>query len=293
MNILLSGANGLVGTACSAELRAAGHDVRPLNRGVDGEGLPWEVSTGRVNLQDFTPDALIHLAGENIAGGKWTEARMKKIRASRVDATRELCDFLSKLEKPPEVMLSASAIGIYGPRGDKWITEQTPNSTDFLGELCYEWEKATVELERVGCRVVHMRFGIILSPNGGALKKMLPAFKMALGGPMGDGRHWMSWIALEDVVRAISFLLDHAAAHGPVNVVAPNPVTNREFAETLARVLKRPAFIRTPASLLRMLFGDFVDAALLSSQRVKPQRLTELGFEWRRPDLEDALVSML
>jgi uncharacterized protein (TIGR01777 family) len=255
--------------------------------------LPWEVSTGRVNLQDFAPDALIHLAGENIAGGKWTEERMKKIRASRVDATRELCDFLSKLEKPPQVMLSASAIGIYGPRGDKWLTEQTPNSTDFLGELCYEWEKATVELERVGCRVVHMRFGIILSPNGGALKKMLPAFKMALGGPMGDGRHWMSWIALEDVVRAISFLLDHAAAHGPINIVTPNPVTNAEFAETLARVLKRPAFIRTPAGLLRMLFGDFVDAALLSSQRVKPQRLTELGFEWRRPDLEDALFSML
>jgi uncharacterized protein (TIGR01777 family) len=246
-----------------------------------------------VNLQDFAPNALIHLAGENIAGGKWTEERMKKIRASRVDATRELCDFLSKLEKPPEVMLSASAIGIYGPRGDKWITEQTPNSTDFLGELCYEWEKATVELERVGCRVVHMRFGIILSPNGGALKKMLPAFKMALGGPMGDGRHWMSWIALEDVVRAISFLLDHAAAYGPINIVTPNPVTNAEFAETLARVLKRPAFIRTPAGLLRMLLGDFVDAALLSSQRVKPQRLTELGFEWRRPELEDALFSML
>ena len=293
MNILMSGASGLVGTACSAELGAAGHDVRPLNRGTEGDGLPWEVSTGRVNLQDFAPDALIHLAGENIAGGKWTEERMKKIRASRVDATRELCDFLSKLEKPPQVMLSASAIGIYGPRGDKWLTEQTPNSTDFLGELCYEWEKATVELERVGCRVVHMRFGIILSPNGGALKKMLPAFKMALGGPMGDGRHWMSWIALEDVVRAISFLLDHAAAHGPINIVTPNPVTNAEFAETLARVLKRPAFIRTPAGLLRMLFGDFVDAALLSSQRVKPQRLTELGFEWRRPDLEDALFSML
>ncbi|HEY6229404.1 MAG TPA: TIGR01777 family oxidoreductase, partial [Verrucomicrobiae bacterium] len=225
MNILLSGASGLVGTTCSAELRAAGHDVRPLKRGGDGEGLPWDVSTGRVNLQGFAPDALIHLAGENIAGGKWTEERMKKIRASRVDATRELCDFLSKLEKPPQVMLSASAIGIYGPRGDKWVTEQTPNSTDFLGELCYEWEKATVELERVGCRVVHMRFGIILSPNGGALKKMLPAFKMALGGPMGDGAHWMSWIALEDVVRSIAFLLDHAAAHGPINIVTPNPVT--------------------------------------------------------------------
>jgi uncharacterized protein (TIGR01777 family) len=293
MNILISGASGMVGTVCSAELRAAGHDVRPLNRGSGGEGLPWDVSTGRVNLQDFQPDALIHLAGENIAGGKWTEARMKKIRASRVDATREFCDFFSKLEKPPEVMLSASAIGIYGPRGDKWITEQTPNSTDFLGELCYEWEKATVELERVGCRVVHMRFGIILSPNGGALKKMLPAFKMGLGGPTGDGRHWMSWVALEDVVRAIAFLLDHAAAHGPINIVTPNPITNAEFAQTLARVLKRPAFIRTPAGLLRMLLGDFVDAALLSSQRVKPQRLTELGFEWRRPDLEDALFSMI
>lgn len=293
MNILLSGASGLVGTACSAELRAAGHSVLPLNRSMEGEGLPWDVSTGRVNLRGIAPDALIHLAGENIAGGKWTEARMKKIRASRVDATRELCDFLATTEHPPQVMLCASAIGIYGPRGDKVITEQTPNSTDFLGELCYEWEKATVELERVGCRVVHMRFGIILSPNGGALKKMLPAFKMGLGGPMGDGTHWMSWISLEDVARAIAFLLDHAAAHGPINVVTPTPVTNAEFAETLARVLRRPAFIRTPASVLRMLFGEFVDSALLASQRVEPVRLTELGFEWARPDLEDALVSML
>src|SRR4051812_44261025 len=158
---------------------------------------------------------------------------MKKIRASRVDATRELCEFLSQTEHPPQVMLSASAIGLYGPRGDKWITEQTPNATDFLGEVCYEWEKATVELERVGCRVVHMRFGVILSPFSGALKKMLPAFKMALGGPLGEGTQWMSWISLEDVIRAILFLMDHAAAYGPVNIVTPNPVTSEEFAQTL------------------------------------------------------------
>jgi uncharacterized protein (TIGR01777 family) len=293
MNIAISGASGLVGSACAAELRALGHGVRALNREGEGEGLPWEVSTGRVNFQDFAPDALIHLAGENIAGGKWTEARMKKIRASRVDATRELCEFLARMEKPPEVMLSASAIGIYGPRGEKWIIETSPNSSDFLGELSYEWERATRPLEDVGCRVVHMRFGIILSPNGGALKKMLPAFKMGLGGPLGEGTQWMSWIALEDVVRAIVFLLDHAAARGPVNIVSPNAVVNTEFAQTLGSVLNRPAFIRMPGGILRMLYGEFVDAALLSSQRVEPQRLTELGFEWKHPDLHDALYSML
>lgn len=292
MNIMLSGASGFVGTACAGELRSAGHDVRPLNR-AEGPGLPWEVSTGRVNLQDFQPDALIHLAGENLAAGKWTEPQKQKIYSSRVDATRELCEFLSTTERPPQVMLSASAIGIYGPRGDKWLTEQTPNSTDFLGELSHEWEKATQPLERVGCRVVHMRFGIILSPQAGALKKMLPIFKLGLGGPLGDGTHWMSWIALEDVVRAMSFLLDHAAAHGPVNTVTPNPVMNAEFSETLARTLKRPCFLRVPDGMLRLLYGEFADAALLSSQRVKPQRLTELGFEWKRPDLEDALFSML
>jgi len=283
----------MVGSACSGELIASGHTVLPLNRGTSGEGLPWDVSTGRVNLQGLVPDALIHLAGENLASGKWNETRKKKIRDSRVDATRELCDFLSTTEHPPQVMLCASAIGIYGPHGSSWITEQTPNSTDFLGEVCYEWEKATQPLERIGCRVVHMRFGVMLSATGGALKKMLPAFKMGLGGPLGEGTQWMSWISLEDVVRAILYLLDHAAAFGPVNVVTPNPIQNADFAETLGRVLKRPAAIRTPPGILRMLYGEFVDAALLASQRVRPQRLHELGFEWKHPEIEDALVSML
>jgi uncharacterized protein len=283
----------MVGTACAEDLRSAGHDVRALNRGADGEGLPWEVSTGRVNLQGFEPDALIHLAGENIASGKWTEQKKKTIRSSRVEATFELCQYLSTIEKPPQVMLSASAIGVYGPRRDKVITEQTPNSTDFLGELCHEWEKATYPLERVGCRVVHMRFGIILSQHGGALAKMLPVFKLGLGGPLGDGRQWMSWIALEDVVGAMAFLLDHAAAYGPINVVTPTPIMNDEFTRTLGQVLRRPTFFRVPEGMLRMIYGEFADAALLSSQRVEPTRLKELGFEWKRPDLEDALVSMI
>jgi uncharacterized protein (TIGR01777 family) len=293
MKILISGASGFVGSACLAALRQAGNDVRTLNRGGSGEGLPWDVTTGRVNLQDFTPEILIHLAGENIAGGRWTEARMKRIRDSRVEATAELCEFLATCPTPPQVMLSASATGIYGPRGDKWIIETSPNSTDFLGQLSYDWEKATQPLERVGCRVVHMRFGMILHPSGGALKKMLPVFKLGLGGPLGDGTSWMSWIALEDVVRAIMFLMDHAAAYGPINVVTPNPITTAEFAQTLAEALGRPAILRAPAGLLRMIYGEFVDAALLASQRVEPQRLKELGFEWRRPEIGDALVSML
>jgi len=246
-----------------------------------------------VNLHGLAPDALIHLAGENIAGGKWNDARKKKIRDSRVEATHELCEFLATTEHPPQVMLCASAIGLYGLKGSNWITEQTPNATDFLGEICYEWEKATQPLEQVGCCVVHMRFGVILSPNGGSLKKMLPAFKMGLGGPLGEGTQWMSWITLEDVVRAILYLLDHAAAFGPVNFVTPNPVQNAEFAETLGRVLNRPAAVRTPAGMLRFLYGEVVDAAILSSQRVRPQRLHELGFEWKHPELEEALASML
>lgn len=293
MNILISGASGFIGAPCAAELFAEGHTIHRLVRDHEEEGLYWDVESGEVALGNVKPDALIHLAGENLAGGHWTEERKKKIRESRVDATRKLCEFLALSKKPPQVMLSASAIGLYGTRGSKWIIETSPNSSDFLGELSYEWEKATAPLEKAGTRVAHMRFGIVLGPEGGALRKMLPAFKLLMGGPIGDGTQWMSWISLIDAVRAIIFLLEHAAANGPVNVVTPNPVKNAEFAQTVGKVLRRPAIFHAPAGLLRMVFGEFVDAALLSSQRVEPQRLKELGFEWKYPELEGALRSML
>ncbi len=284
----------MVGTACAPELTRSGHLVQPLVREArPGGGLPWDVATGRVNLRDFSPDAVIHLAGENLASGRWTEARKARIHDSRVDATQKLCEFLAALPKPPRVLLSASAVGIYGDRGDKWLIEASPPSSDFLGSLCAQWERATEPLARASCRVVHLRFGIILSPSGGALGKMLPAFKMGVGGRLGDGRHWMSWIALSDLVRALEFLLVNPNAAGPINMVTPNPVPNAEFAQTLGRVLRRPALLPAPAPVLRLALGEFVDAALLASQRVRPGRLSDLGFEWKYPELEDALRAML
>jgi uncharacterized protein len=291
VNVLISGAHGLIGAACVDELRGAGHRVETLSR-VMGQGLPWDVTNGRVNLRDFEPDALIHLAGASVAV-PWTEKSKKVIWSSRVDATKKLCEFLASKPNPPKILLSGSAIGFYGPRRDKLIIESSPASSDFLGELCAQWEAATKPLAATGCRVIHLRTGIVLSAQGGALGKMLPFFKFGLGGPLGDGTHWMSWISLEDEVRAIQFLLANSNVSGPVNLVAPNPVTNREFAQTLGMVLRRPAFLPTPAAFLRMIYGDFVDAALLSSQRVQPQTLQALGFEWRHPELEGALRAVL
>jgi uncharacterized protein (TIGR01777 family) len=252
----------------------------------------WDPKTGRLNLE-FDPEAIIHLAGEPIATGKWNEAKKKRIKESRVDATRSLCESLARLTPVPRVMLSASAVGYYGPRGDKIIIETSPGSSDFLGEVCQEWEKATQPLERAGPRVAHLRFGIILSPKGGALAKMLPIFKMGLGGKLSDGSQWMSWIALDDAIRAILFLLDRNDASGPFNVASPNPVTNAEFTATLAATLRRPAFMPAPAAFLRFIYGEFADAGLLASQRALPERLQNLGFTFAHPGLDDALFSML
>ena len=293
MNILLSGASGLIGTACRLEFRRAGHEVAALSRDGAGSGIPWEVSTGRLYLQDFAPDAVIHLAGESLANGRWSEQKMKEIRASRVDATQKLAEWLAELPAPPKIFLSASAIGLYGTKADRWLIETSPNAGDFLGQLSADWERATQPLERAGSRVVNMRIGVVLSPNGGALAKLLPFFRLGLGGPLGSGDQFMSWIALEDAVRAILFLLEHDNVSGPVNLVSPNPVTNAEFTQILSYVLRRPAFLRVPGSILHLLYGDMAESALLASQRVKPQSLLELGFHWNHPELEGALRSML
>jgi uncharacterized protein (TIGR01777 family) len=287
MNILVSGASGLVGSACLTEMQAVGHNAHSLSR-----GAMWDPRTGRLNLE-FDPEAIIHLAGEPIAEGKWTEAKKKRIKESRVDATRSLCETLARLTPPPRIMLSASAVGFYGPRGDKVLIETSPGSSDFLGEVCQQWEKATQPLAAVGTRVVHLRFGIILSPKGGALAKMLPIFKIGLGGKLSDGSHWMSWIALEDVIRAILFLLERNDASGAFNIVSPNPVTNADFTATLAAALGRPAFMPVPAALLRFLYGEFADAGLLASQRAIPERLQQLGFSFKLPELDDSLYSIL
>lgn len=282
----------MIGNACRLELLRTGHNVQPISRDGAGGGIPWEVSTGKLYLGDFVPDAVIHLAGEPLVG-KWTEAKKKSIRDSRVDATRKMCDWLALHPARPKVFLSASAVGHYGTKADRWIIETSPSASDFLGEVCFEWEKATQPLERAGTRVVTMRFGVVLSPDGGALKKMLPFFKWGLGGPMGDGSQWMSWITLDDAVRVIMFLLERDSVSGPVNVVSPNPVTNGQFAHTLGVVLKRPTPFRVPGSALHLMYGDMAEAALLASQRVKPQVLLESHFHWLHPHLEPALRGML
>lgn len=283
MNVLVSGASGLIGARLCGELRRSGHNVTTLVRGGN-----WNIETGRV---ERTADAVIHLAGENVAAGRWTQERKISIYESRVPATRKLCDFLAA--NPPKVFLCASAVGIYGNRGDEELTEYSSLGHDFLAGVCKDWEAATEPLGKTGCRVVSTRFGIVLSADGGALGKMLPIFRKGLGGPLGDGEHWMSWIVIDDAVRAIQFLLENETARSPFNIVSPNPVTNREFTRSLGKVLNKPSFLPAPRFALRLAFGEMADGALLASQRALPTRLEELGFRFEYPELEGALKHVL
>jgi uncharacterized protein (TIGR01777 family) len=288
MNLLVSGAGGLVGTAVITELRRREHEVRALER-----GTMWDVASGRLTLGEFRPDAVIHLAGESIAEGRWTAEKKRRIRESRVEATERLAQSLAKLEPKLKVFISASAVGIYGDRGEEKLTEASGRGEGFLAEVCAGWETAAEPLRRAGVRVVNVRIGVVLNGKGGALAKMLPIFRLGLGGKLGSGTQWMSWIALDDLVRGILFLVENEKAAGAFNAVAPEPVRNHEFTKTLARVLRRPAIFKVPKIPLRMMLGEFADAALLVSQRVYPERLRELGFEFKYPKLESALRSML
>jgi uncharacterized protein (TIGR01777 family) len=237
-------------------------------------------------------EAVIHLAGENISS-RWTAARKAEIRRSRVEGTRRLCESLARLSRAPKVLVSASAMGYYGDRGDEILREDFPAGSDFLAQVCREWEAATEPASRAGVRVANLRFGMILSPAGGALKKMLLPFKLGAGGRIGDGKQYMSWIAIDDAIGAIYHALVTESLRGPVNVVAPAPVTNAEFTRTLARVLSRPAVAPMPAFAARFAFGELADALLLSSQRVAPIRLQQSGYKFRYPELEGALRYLL
>jgi len=283
VKILLTGAGGLVGTALRPALQAAGHEVVAW-RHAEPIATAAQAWTGL--------EAVIHLAGENIAARRWSPGQKQRIRASRVEGTAVLCRTLSRLDPAPRCFLSASAIGWYGDRGDEALTEESPPGTGFLAEVCRDWEAAAEPLASAGASVVHLRFGMILAREGGALAKMLPIFRWGLGGPVGRGRQWMSWISLPDVVGAIQCLLSRTST-GPFNVAAPNPVRNAEFSRTLARVLRRPCFLPVPAPLVRLAFGEMGEALLLGSQRVLPQRLAELGYEFQHPTLEKALTGLL
>ncbi len=295
MRIAVSGSSGMVGSALISSLTREGHRVtRLVRRAAAGEDVAWDIAQGVKDLSRLEGvDAVVHLAGENIAAGRWTAARKEEIRRSRVEGTRRLCESLARLSRRPKVLVSASAMGFYGDRGDEVLRENSPPGNDFLAQVCREWEAATEPASQAGIRVVHLRFGLILSPAGGALKKMLLPFKLGVGGRIGSGRQFMSWIAIDDSVGAIHHAIVTESLQGPVNAVTPTPVTNAEYTRTLARVLSRPAVAPMPAFAARIAFGEMADALLLASQRVMPTRLQETGYRFKHPELDGALRHLL
>jgi uncharacterized protein (TIGR01777 family) len=297
MKILVSGSHGLVGKALIRSLTNDSHEVVRLVRRTRSFGTPeieWHPNQGKIDSEHFEGlDAVVHLAGESIASGRWNDEKKRAIRDSRTNGTSLLSESLARLSQPPSVFLSASAIGYYGNRGGELLTENSAPGDDFLAGVCVEWEAAARPAIEKGIRTVFTRFGIILDGKGGALAKMLTPFRMGIGGKVGDGKQWMSWIALHDVVEALKFLMAEKSAHGPVNLVSPNPVTNAEFTATLGRVLARPTIFPIPAFGARLAFGEMADALLLSSQKVDPSVLEDEGFLFNWPTLEPALKNIL
>jgi uncharacterized protein len=296
MKVLVTGSHGLVGTALVEALTANKHHVLRLIRASSGSNtnISWDPDAGTIDKPKLEGlDAVFHLAGESIASGRWTEEKKRKIRESRVRGTQLLAKTLAQLSQRPATLISASAIGYYGDRGDELLTEQSRAGTGFLSDVCVEWESATRPASEAGIRVVLTRFGIILDKKGGALAKMLPPFRMGIGGRVGDGKQWMSWIALDDVIGGLQFVLENQKISGPANFVAPNPVTNAEFTKTLGKVLSRPTLFPVPKFGARLAFGEMADALLLSSQRVDPVRLRSENYSFRFPALDKALRHIL
>lgn len=296
--IVLSGASGMLGTALHRALAARKIPILQLLRRVPtAEGqLQWNPSADRP-IKSAAPlegaAAAIHLSGASVATHRWTGAYRRELAASRVDSTHKLATVLAALRTPPATFVVASAIGIYGDRGDEVVTESSPPGSGFLTDLCRQWEAAAEPAIQAGIRVVHMRFGVVLGPGQGALQQMLPPFRIGLGARLGSGRQWMSWVGLADAIGAILFALERADLSGPVNVTAPNPVTNAEFTRVLGQQLHRPAFLAVPAFAVRMLFGQMADEALLASVRVQPGKLLASGFQFSSPKIEEALNAAL
>jgi uncharacterized protein (TIGR01777 family) len=296
--VLLSGASGFLGSAIATWLQEQGYRTTRLVRGSpSGEGrVAWDPESGQIDrdaVARCAPELVIHFAGEPIAQ-RWTADRRRRIRDSRVRGTKALADALASLTQRPAVLLSASAIGWYGAhRGDDVLDESSAGGDDFLAQTARDWERAAEPASAAGIRVVMVRTGLVLSKKGGVLAKMLPPFQMGVGGRLGDGRQWMSWIALEDYVAALAFAISTPSLSGPVNLVGPNPVRNDAFTSTLASVLNRLAVVPVPRAALMLLFGEMADNTILASQRVLPKKLTGAGFEFRRPQLDDALRAEL
>jgi uncharacterized protein (TIGR01777 family) len=297
VNVAISGASGLIGAALIASLQAGGHRAIPLVRRAPRPGedaLRWDPASGTISpAGPSVADAIVHLAGDSVMGLRWTADKKRRIRESRTIATRLLVQTLTRLAKPPAVLVCASGVGYYGSRGDEVLSEESRPGTGFLADLAREWEAATATAIAQGIRVVNLRLGVVLSAHGGALAKMLTPFRLGLGGVIGDGAQWMSWIALDDVTGAIRHALTTDALRGPVNAVAPAPVTNAEFTRTLGRALGRPTLVPLPAFAARLALGEMADELLLASQRVVPARLQASGYRFRYPTLEDALRAVL
>ncbi len=293
----MSGSSGLVGRAVSRLLERQGHRVARLVRTSPPQGpgfVYWNPAAGEIDrssLQGF--DAVVHLAGENVGSGRWTAQKKRLIRESRVEGTRLLSRALAALDRPPRVMACASAIGFYGDRGEEILTERSGPGRGFLPEVCAAWEEAALPARDAGVRVVHLRLGIVLSREGGPLARLLPPFRLGLGGVIGSGRQYISWIAIDDVARVFSHALENENLAGPINAVAPGAVTNRELTRTLGRALGRPVLLPLPGFVVRAVFGEMGEALLLSSARVVPARLGKVGFEFRYPTIDSALDHLL
>lgn len=292
--VLISGATGLIGGAISSSLTAQGFVMNRLTRkpSANSSDISWDpsqlIAPGKVS--GF--DVVIHLAGENIFG-VWTKEKKQKISDSRVVGTKNLVAGLVSAQQKPRIFLCASAIGYYGNRGDEILSEDSTPGDGFLAEVCCEWEAAATPARDAGIRTVNIRTGIVLSSKGGALQKMLPAFRFGLGGKLGSGKQWWSWIHIDDMVGAVHHALEQSSLNGPVNFTAPNPATNTELTKTLARVLSRPAFFNVPEFTLRLALGKSANELLLSGQRVEPAKLSASGYKFRFPDLEGALRNLV
>jgi len=295
-NILISGAAGFIGTHLTEAFADLGHNVIILSRSAKSTKhnvINWKPESGKLDLSGITDlDAVVHLAGESIAG-RWTEEKKARIKNSRVKGTELLAEALGGLNKKPEVLISASAIGIYGDRGDEALTETSPPGDGFLSEVGVKWEEATEPAKEAGIRVCNIRIGLVLGNGGGALEKMILPFKLGLGGKIGGGGQYWSWISIDDLVGIIIYLMNNNNLEGPVNAVSPNPLTNSEFTSALGKALNRPAIIPLPAFAARGLLGEMAQETMLSSTRVIPKKLLDAGFKFKYAELDDALSGIL
>lgn len=292
MKVLITGASGLVGTELQKSFAAKGYDMLLASRKEpkDDKHIQWSIEEGFAEPEKLEGiDAVVHLAGENVSGLRWTDEKKKAIRDSRVLGTRNVVDAISKLRDKPKVFVASSAIGFYGERGDEEVTESSAAGDNFLAGVSKEWESESRRAEDAGIRTVLLRTGIVLSKDGGALGTMLTPFKLGVGGVVGSGKQWMSWISMEDEIAIINYVIENENIRGAVNAVSPNPVTNQEFTKTLGEVLYRPTFLPLPEFAVSMVFGEMGDALLLASTKVIPKRLLDAGFEFKYPDLKPAI----